>query len=118
MAEDRINDFEYLHGLLDDYRQTPESYTLELNMSLSSLIVQRLENLGWTQRQLAKVSGKKDSFISRILHGEGYGCTLATAGELLCALGIRGRITPCYDFDTGSGFFELIKDESDAEEND
>ena len=75
---------------LETYKQTPESVGLELRLSLSQTILRHLKAKGWTQSKLAKKTGMKEPFISRVLHSNAN-CTLDTAGKLLFALGIRAR---------------------------
>ena len=75
---------------LETYKQTPESVGLELRLSLSQTILRHLKANRWTQATLAKKTGMKEPFISRVLHSNAN-CTLDTAGKLLFALGIRAR---------------------------
>jgi ribosome-binding protein aMBF1 (putative translation factor) len=75
---------------IEQFEQTGESVGLELRLSLSEVILQSLREKGWTQATLARRSGAKESFISRILHSNAN-CTLDTAGKLLHALEVRAR---------------------------
>ena len=77
---------------LETFKQTPESVGLELRLSLSETILRHLKAKGWTQAALAKKTGMKEPFISRVLHSNAN-CTLDTAGKLLFALGIRARFS-------------------------
>ena len=105
------DDFEYLQEALDAYRETPESFALELRMSLSELLIENLHRLGWTQAQLAEKVERADAFISRVLHGD-ENCTLKTAGLLLWALGVRGRVTRAFDT---IGDIKLVEASTDVE---
>ena len=76
--------------VIAEYEQTPESYGLELGLSFSEMVLQRLDELGWTQKRLAEESGMKQAFISRLVHSDAN-WTRDTAGRMLHALGIRAR---------------------------
>lgn len=82
--------FTMLHEQLDEFRKTPESFAIELRMSLSQLIIENMCRLGWSQRKLAKAVNRTEPFVSRVLHGD-ENCTLATAARFLHALGVRAR---------------------------
>ncbi|MCW5775814.1 MAG: helix-turn-helix transcriptional regulator [Phycisphaeraceae bacterium] len=77
---------------LAEYQATPEGFGNSLRHDVAMLIVDRLEELGWHQRDLARVLGKPDSFISRLIHSDSN-CTVETIGEVCHALGIKPLIT-------------------------
>ena len=64
-----------------------EGVALKLRLNLAELALARLKENGWTQRKLAGEIGWKESFLSRVLHGD-ENWTSETAGRLLYALGI------------------------------
>jgi len=76
-----------LLALLRDFKKTPEYAGLRLRLEVSHIVVTRLRDLGWSQRELARRCKQKESFISRIVHGDAN-CTLDTIGKLAYALGI------------------------------
>jgi transcriptional regulator with XRE-family HTH domain len=72
------------------FKSTPESYAITLQTSLTRLVLESLKDRGWTQRDLAKRANIKEPFLTRTLQGDNW--TTATAGKLLCALGVRAEI--------------------------
>jgi len=81
-----------LRDMLEEFDRTPAGHGYELRMSLATLVLRRLDALGWTQRQLAEAAGMKEPFVSRVIHGD-QNCTFDVAGRLLFALGIKARLT-------------------------
>jgi transcriptional regulator with XRE-family HTH domain len=77
---------------LEDFRKTPESVALELRLSFTELVMEQLGEKGWTQKQLAEKAGVKESFISRVLHGD-ENWKSETIGKILWALGVRAKVT-------------------------
>ena len=74
---------------LEDYeRNDPESRGVLLRLNLAEIVLRRLDALGWTQAELAKRAGKRESFISRIIHSDAN-CEFDTAGRILFALGVE-----------------------------
>lgn len=77
---------------LDEFgRDDPSSRGLALRLDLAEIVGRELRAKGWTQRKLAEVASVKEPFISRILHSE-TNCTFDTAGRLLFALSVRGKL--------------------------
>ena len=76
---------------LEEFEKTEPSFTLELQLSLSELVLCQLENRKWSPQKLAEETGLKESYISRVLDGDAN-CTLKTVGKLLHALGVRAKI--------------------------
>ena len=76
---------------LSDYQSSPKGYGTGLRHDVAAIIVQRLEELNWTQRDLAKAMGKPESFVSRLIH-RNANCELETVGEVLHALGVKPSI--------------------------
>ena len=91
-----ITDDEFLRHGFEEFRKTPESFTITLQMSLSRLILEALRDNGWRQRDLAEKAQVKESFLTRVIHGDSN-WTAATAGKLLCALGERAVIQRKHD---------------------
>lgn len=93
---------EHLRQRLNAYRETPESFAHEMRLRLSEVVVRKLRELDWTQRELADNSGMKEPFITRVLSGD-QNWTTETAGRLLHALSARGHIQSVVDVrDTGA----------------
>lgn len=69
-----------------------EGVALKLRLNLAELALGRLQEYGWTQRRLAREIGWKESFLSRLLHGD-ENWTSETAGRLLFALGIDAELS-------------------------
>jgi transcriptional regulator with XRE-family HTH domain len=90
---------EDLKKLLREFQDSPEGYGHRLRMNLSELVLCHLKDKGWTQRQLAEKANKKESYITRVVHGQ-QNCGLDTVGEILFALGVRASIV---GDSTGSG---------------
>ncbi len=76
---------------LDRYERTGKGHGLRLRLNLAEIILRQLRVNGWTQRDMARRTGFKEPFISRILHSNAN-CTFDTAGKLLSALGVDARI--------------------------
>lgn len=64
---------------------TPIGRSIELRMSFSRLVAQRLRELGLTQKKLADKAKKKESYISRVLSGD-ENCSFDRLAEILFAL--------------------------------
>jgi len=88
-SEDGVSCNDILDALCE-FEQSPEGPGLELGLSMSELVLQRLDELGWTQKRLAEAMGKKEAFISRVVHSN-VNWTRDTAGRMMHALGIRAR---------------------------
>lgn len=82
-----------LRAALADYKSSPEGYGHQLRMTLADVVLDGLKAHGWTQRRLAKQSGKDEAYITRVVHGD-QNCGLDTIGEILHALGVRASIVP------------------------
>jgi transcriptional regulator with XRE-family HTH domain len=80
-----------LLATLTEAEAQPWSRGLDLRLALSKLILSRLRSKGWTQKRLAEAAGMKESFITRIVHGD-QNCTLDVAGRLLFALGTKATL--------------------------
>ena len=78
---------------LDEYKRKPESYGMKLRLNLAELVIQQLNSNNWSQRDLAKRTGLKEAYISRILHSDAN-CTFESAGKILFALGIKAALLP------------------------
>jgi len=81
-----------LHKVLEHFELQPESAGYDLRLSFAELLLRRLDELGWSQKQLAEASGMKAPQLSRIIHSD-QNCTFDVAGRLLFALGLRARIS-------------------------
>ena len=77
-----------LLDILNEFKNTPESRGIDLRLDFADIILKQLDEKGWTQKQLAEKIGKKESFISRIIHAESN-CTFETVGCILFALDIK-----------------------------
>ena len=77
---------------LEDYKQNdPESQGVHLRLNLAEIVIRQLNANGWTQAELAERIGKKEPFISRIIHSD-TNCTFDTAGRILFALGVQAEL--------------------------
>lgn len=76
---------------IEQYEETPAGFAHELRLSFGELVIRRLRELGWTQRELARKLKRKESQVSRLLGGD-HNWTTDSAGEVLCALGVMARI--------------------------
>ena len=76
---------------LDQYHQTPESRGMKLRLNLAEIILRHIKENNWTQKELARKTSFKDSFISRLLHSDAN-CTFETAGRILFALGVEAKL--------------------------
>src|SRR5579862_4261332 len=76
---------------LRSFKETPESFGLQLRLSLSEIILTQLELKGWTQKRLAEQAGVKEPVITRMVHAD-QNCTLDSAGRVLSALGVRAKL--------------------------
>ena len=83
--------------VLDEYKRKPESYGMKLRLNLAELVIQQLNSNGWSQRDLAKRIGRKEAYISRILHSDAN-CTFESAGRILFALGIKVALLPEFEW--------------------
>lgn len=79
---------EQAQQILHEHKEYPGSVGFRWRMSLSTIICQLLDEHEMTQAELARRAGMKDSFVSRIIHGDSN-WTCDVAGRLLFALGIR-----------------------------
>ncbi len=73
---------------LDGFNDNPQSVGMRFRLDLSKLICDALDAKGWTQRDLAREAGMKESFVSRVVNADSN-CTFDVAGRLLFALGAR-----------------------------
>ncbi len=85
------NNADLIRERLAQFRRTPRGYGRVLRNSLSRIIVDRLDEHGWSQRQLAEAAGMRESFISRVIHGASN-CTFDVAGRILHALGAPAAV--------------------------
>lgn len=88
------NPREILKGLQQAFEAqsaSADGFAHELELSLATLIRERLGELGWTQRKLAERAGVQESYLSRLLVGE-HNPTFGTAGKLLQALEVKAEI--------------------------
>ena len=107
---------------LDEYHQTPESRGMKLRLDLAEIVLRHLKQNDWTQKELARKTSFKDSFISRLLHSDAN-CTFETAGRILFALGVEAKLEEISEPHLASGIDSssdkqtlLRQDFSDGEE--
>lgn len=122
---DKVHD--EVESLLQEFKGSPESVGIDLRMDLASIILRKLREMKWTQKQLASESGLKASYISRLIHAEAN-CTFESAGRILHALGLRAQLAPVIDdemYITDASTFKLTdlrehhgEEEADEEEVD
>ncbi|MEM9751765.1 MAG: helix-turn-helix domain-containing protein [Planctomycetota bacterium] len=88
-----------LIDILTEFDDSPAARGFDLRLSFADLVLKRLEELGWNQADLARASGMKSAFISRLVNAD-QNCTLDTVGRVLHALDMRADIVRI-----GSGAF-------------
>lgn len=74
--------------LLGEFKENPQSVGYLWRLNLSDILLDRINDQGCTQKQLADKAGMKQPFVSRIINSDSN-CTFDVAGRLLFALGIR-----------------------------
>ncbi len=74
--------------LLEDFRESPQSIGYLWRLDLSRILIERMEEKRWTQKQLADETEMQQPFVSRIMNADSN-CTFDVAGRLLFALGFR-----------------------------
>ncbi len=80
-----------LRELREAYRKTPDGYIHELRLSFAEVVVDRLRELGWSQKTLSNRLGVTEPLVSRLLSGD-HNWTSESAGRFLFALGVRARV--------------------------
>ena len=73
-------------------------FQLSLRQDLATLIFEGLDRAGMSQEALARASGKKPSYISRLVNGS-TNCKLAAVAQVLVPLGIEPMIVDKAEFD-------------------
>ncbi|MCA9312058.1 MAG: helix-turn-helix domain-containing protein [Phycisphaerales bacterium] len=86
-----MKQIERLHQRLRHFNATPEGRSQTLRADLATIMIQRLSELGWTQKELARRCGKPESFISRLIHTD-TNCTFEVAAHVLHTLGVQPRL--------------------------
>lgn len=86
----------------ESFNESPQSIGLRFRLDLSRLVCDALDAKSWTQRDLAREAGMKESFVSRIINADSN-CTFDVAGRLLFALGIRPGEVGIRPEDSGRG---------------
>ena len=79
-----------------EVEQTPAGRGVELRMSFSQLVIERLRELGWTQKRLGDEARKKESYISRVVNGD-QNCSFDRAAEILFALSMKAEFQRIHD---------------------
>jgi len=82
---------------------SPLGRSVELRVSFSRLVTERLRELGWTQKKLAEKTRKKESYISRVLNGD-ENCSFDRAAELLFILGTEAEFRAAPEHVTAVGY--------------
>ena len=85
--------FERMAKVLSDFEARPESVGYELQGQFSRIINVALRKKGWTQKQLAQTTGKPESEISELVHGD-VNCRLGTIGRIMFALNLKLFLVP------------------------
>lgn len=85
--------FERMAKVLSDFEARPESVGYELQGQFSRIINVALRTKGWTQKQLAQTTGKPESEISELVHGD-VNCRLGTIGRIMFALDLKLFLVP------------------------
>ncbi len=74
-----------LNAELQKFERSPEGIGMQFRLDLAKIIWDGLQRKGWSQEELAKQAGLKDSEISNLIHGS-RNCTLDTVGRVIHAL--------------------------------
>jgi transcriptional regulator with XRE-family HTH domain len=78
--------------LLNEFRNSADGAGHQLRLDLADLVIAKLREKGWTQKQLADATGMKESFVTRIIHSNSN-CTFGVAGRILFALDVKATLT-------------------------
>jgi plasmid maintenance system antidote protein VapI len=76
---------------LESFDQSPDGRGFDLRLDLADIILRHLNKNGITQKKLAELAGMKEPMITRLIHAA-TNCTFDSAGRILFALGIKGRL--------------------------
>ena len=82
---------EQIRSAIENFEKTEESRVLEIQLSLTRLVIKGLKEKGWTHSLLARELGFSNRIIERLLHGD-ENWTVETAGKILFALGIKAEL--------------------------
>ena len=85
---------EQIASMLEEARafeDSPQGVGLKLRIALSSIVLQKLDELGWTESKLLQETSFSESYISRFLHSNAN-WTTEDAGRLLFAVGIKDLV--------------------------
>lgn len=80
-----------LKAAIDRYESEPRKNGFDLRDDLSVIIVEQCAKHNWTQKELAKKAGMRESYISRLIHSNAN-CTFDVAGRVLHALGLDATL--------------------------
>lgn len=86
-----MSDIDTIHEALSEYKQTPESYGLELRLNLAEIVLAYLKRTGVTQYQLANRAGMDSGRLNQVIQANAN-CTLDIVGRLVEAMGLKGRL--------------------------
>jgi transcriptional regulator with XRE-family HTH domain len=76
---------------VSERRETPQGFDYQLRHHFAQIIVNCLDRLEWSQKELAEASGKSAPYISRVIHS-GTRFQSDTAGAILHALNERAKL--------------------------
>jgi transcriptional regulator with XRE-family HTH domain len=79
---------EAIHASLRRFEESPKGFGIHWRQWLSALILDELAARGWDQKDLAKVSGLSEPFISRLVHS-GSNFEAEVFGRVLHAFNIH-----------------------------
>lgn len=74
-----------------DLDNSPHGPSFDLRLDLSEIIAKRIAVGEWTEHSLAIATGLTPLQISNLVHCT-KNCTFETAGKILFALGIKGKL--------------------------
>lgn len=86
-----MSDIDTIHEALDEYKQTPESYGLELRLNLAEIVLAYLKRTGISRYQLASRAGMDSGRLNRVIQANAN-CTLDIVGRLVEAMGLKSRL--------------------------
>ena len=80
-----------IHNLLKglkEFEKSQHGAGMDLRLDFAEIVLRRLRELNWNQKQLADAVEMKEPQLTKLIHSDSN-CTVDTIGRLLNALGIR-----------------------------
>lgn len=84
---------DWLKQAQEDYSNSPDGYIHEFRLSFAEFVIDRLRELGWSQKDVCEKLSVSEPLLSRLLSGD-HNWTSASAGKIFWALKSRARVRP------------------------